>query len=63
MRTRKNSSYSTIDFVQRAIIYFGYAPDMIQTDYAEENTMPKFWQLLDIYDCLYFFRHSILTLI
>ena len=24
---RENSSYSTVDFVQRAIIYFGYAPD------------------------------------
>ena len=32
------SSYSTVDFVQRAIIYFGYAPDMIQTDNGGEFT-------------------------
>lgn len=29
---REESSYSTVDFVQRAIIYFGYAPNQIQTD-------------------------------
>ncbi len=35
---RENSSYSTVDFVQRAIIYFGYAPDEIQTDNGGEFT-------------------------
>lgn len=35
---RENSSYSTVDFVQRAIVYFGYAPDMIQTDNGGECT-------------------------
>ena len=35
---RENSSYSTVDFVQRAIIYFGYAPDIIQTDNGSEFT-------------------------
>lgn len=35
---RENSSYSTVDFVQRAILYFGYAPDMIQTDNGGEFT-------------------------
>jgi len=35
---RENSSYSTVDFVQRAISYFGYAPDMIQTDNGGEFT-------------------------
>jgi transposase InsO family protein len=35
---KENSSYSTVDFVQRAIIYFGYAPDMIQTDNGGEFT-------------------------
>lgn len=35
---RENSSYSTVDFVQRAIVYFGYAPDMIQTDNGGEFT-------------------------
>ncbi len=33
---KENSSYSTIDFVQRAIVYFGYAPDEIQTDNGGE---------------------------
>ena len=32
------SSYSTVDFVKRAIIYFGYAPDIIQTDNGAEFT-------------------------
>ena len=32
----ENSSYSTIDFFQRAIIYFGYAPKTIQTDNGGE---------------------------
>lgn len=35
---RENSSYSTMDFVQRAIIYFGYAPELIQTDNGGEFT-------------------------
>ena len=34
----EQSSYSTIDFVQRAIAYFGYAPDTIQTDNGGEFT-------------------------
>lgn len=33
---KENSSYSTVDFVQRAIVYFGYAPDIIQTDNGGE---------------------------
>ena len=32
------SSYSTQDFVKRAIIYFGYAPEIIQTDNGSEFT-------------------------
>lgn len=32
------SSYSTVDFVKRAIIYFGYAPETIQTDNGAEFT-------------------------
>ena len=35
---RESSSYSTVDFVKRAIIYFGYAPDIIQTDNGAEFT-------------------------
>lgn len=35
---KEQSSYSTIDFVKRAILYFGYAPEMIQTDNGGEFT-------------------------
>ena len=34
----EQSSYSTVDFVKRAITYFGYAPDTIQTDNGGEFT-------------------------
>ena len=34
----EQSSYSTIDFVKRAIIFFGYAPKEIQTDCGGEFT-------------------------
>ena len=37
----EQSSYSTIDFVKRAIIYFHYAPDTIQTDNGFEFTYGK----------------------
>lgn len=33
---KEQSSYSTIDFVKRAICYFGYAPAQIQTDNGGE---------------------------
>lgn len=35
---KENTSYSAIDFIKRAIIYFGYAPDTIQTDNGSEFT-------------------------
>lgn len=35
---REQSSYSTVDFVKRAITYFGYAPQTIQTDNGPEFT-------------------------
>ena len=35
---REQSSYSTIDFIQRAIVYFGYKPITIQTDNGMEFT-------------------------
>ena len=35
---REQSSYSTVDFVKRAICYFGYAPETIQTDNGGEFT-------------------------
>lgn len=34
----ENSSYSTVDFVERAIVFFGYAPKEIQTDNGSEFT-------------------------
>ena len=34
----EQSSYSTVDFVKRAVSYFGYAPDIIQTDNGAEFT-------------------------
>ena len=33
---KEQSSYSTVDFVKRAIAYFGYAPMIIQTDNGNE---------------------------
>ena len=38
---KEQSSYSTIDFVKRAIIYFGYQPQIIQTDNGQEFTYTK----------------------
>lgn len=35
---RENNSYSTVDFVKRAIVYFGYVPNIIQTDNGSEFT-------------------------
>ena len=35
---RENSSFSTCDFVERAIAWFGYAPNTIQTDHGGEFT-------------------------
>ena len=35
---KEQSSYSTIDFTKRAIIFFGYAPETIQTDNGGEFT-------------------------
>lgn len=35
---RENSSDSTVDFVKRAILYFGYIPEVLQTDNGGEFT-------------------------
>lgn len=35
------SGWSTKDFIQRAILYFGYAPAIIQTDNGTEFTNPR----------------------
>lgn len=34
----EHSSYSTVDFIKRAIVYFGYKPKIIQTDNGFEFT-------------------------
>lgn len=38
---RELSSYSTVDFIKRAIEYFGYKPKIIQTDNGVEFTHLK----------------------
>ncbi len=35
---KEQSSYSTVDFIKRAIVYFGYKPKTIQTDNDFEFT-------------------------
>ena len=35
---KEQSSYSTVDFFKRAIVFFGYAPSIIQTDNGGEFT-------------------------
>ena len=35
---KEQSSYSTVNFVKRAIVYFGYKPNIIQTDNGKEFT-------------------------
>jgi transposase InsO family protein len=35
---KEQSSYSTVDFVKRAIVYFNYQPQIIQTDNGTEFT-------------------------
>lgn len=35
---KEQSSYSTVDFIKRAILYFGYQPQIIQTDNGMEFT-------------------------
>jgi transposase InsO family protein len=37
----EQSSYSTVDFLKRAIIYFGYKPQILQTDNGAEFTHLK----------------------
>lgn len=38
---KEHSGWSTKDFIQRAVVYFGYAPRVIQTDNGTEFTNPK----------------------
>lgn len=38
---KEHSGYSTVDFIKRAIVYFGYVPQIIQTDNGTEFTNPR----------------------
>lgn len=38
---KEKSGFSTVDFIKRAIVYFGYIPEKIQTDNGTEFTNPK----------------------
>lgn len=38
---KEKSGYSTVDFIKRAIVAFGYLPETIQTDNGTEFTNPK----------------------
>lgn len=49
---KEQSSYSTVDFVKRAIIYFGYKPKTIQTDNGFEFTHHKETKTIHPFDLL-----------
>ena len=38
---KEKSGFSTVDFIKRAIVYFGYLPHIIQTDNGTEFTNPR----------------------
>lgn len=48
----EQSSYSTVDFVKRAIVYFGYKPKIIQTDNGFEFTHHKETKIIHPFDVL-----------
>ena len=49
---REHSGFSTVDFVKRAILYFGYAPETIQTDNGSEFCNTKNTKRIHIFDKL-----------
>lgn len=53
----EHSGHSTIDFVERAIAYFGYAPDVIQTDNGGEFTNTTQTDRIHAFDALCARRH------
>lgn len=60
---REQSSYSTIDFLKRAITYFGYAPTILQTDNGTEFThvaKTKRVHPLDIFCRINHIRHKLI---
>lgn len=48
----EQSGYSTVDFVKRAITYFGYTPAIIQTDNGSEFTQTKKTKRIHTFDIL-----------
>lgn len=50
---REQSGYSTIDFVKRAINYFRYSPETIQTDNGFEFTYPKDYKRAHSFDIFF----------
>ena len=49
---KEQSSYSTVDFVKRSIIYFGYKPKTIQTDNGSEFTHTQKTKRIHPFDIL-----------
>jgi len=48
---KEQSSYSTVDFFKRAIVFFGYAPNTIQTDNGGEFTHTAKTKRIHPLDC------------
>ena len=60
---KEQSSYSTIDFVIRAITYYGYAPNTIQTDNGAEFTHFKKTKMIhpfDVFCSRYHIEHKLI---
>ncbi len=49
---KEQSSYSTVDFVKKALAFFGYAPETIQTDHDGEFTHTKKTKRIQAFDRL-----------
>ena len=47
---KEQSGYSTVDFVKRAILYFGYSPQIIQTDNGTEFCNSQNTKRIHIFD-------------
>ena len=59
----EHSSFSTVDFLKRAILFFGYAPGILQTDNGGEFTHPfKTSRIhpLDVFCNRYRIRHKLI---
>lgn len=60
---KEQSGYSTVDFVKRAITFFGYAPEVIQTDNGAEFTNIRLTKRVHIFDkfCNYYnIKHKLI---